>query len=39
LTGDTLHYVMHMQTIKVPRLALHVEARLERQPRPPGFPK
>jgi hypothetical protein len=29
--GDSLHYTMHMQTTKVPQLALHLEARLERQ--------
>ena len=29
--GDTLHYTMHMQTTKVPQLALHLEATLERQ--------
>ena len=31
VSGDSLHYTMHMQTTKVPQLALHLEARLERQ--------
>ena len=31
LSRDSLHYVMHMQTTKVPRLALHLEATLQRQ--------
>jgi hypothetical protein len=31
LEGDSLHYVMRMQTTKVPRLALHLEATLQRQ--------
>jgi hypothetical protein len=31
LDGDSLHYIMHMQTSKVPQLALHLEATLERQ--------
>lgn len=29
--GNTLHYTMHMQTIKVPQLAIHLEATLHRQ--------
>ena len=29
--GDTLHYTMHMQTTKVPHLAIHLEATLQRQ--------
>lgn len=33
VSGDTLHYVMHMQTTKVPQLALHLEATLQRQSR------
>lgn len=31
VNGDTLHYTMHMQTAKVPQLALHLEATLERK--------
>jgi hypothetical protein len=31
VNGDRLHYTMHMQTNKVPHLALHLEATLERQ--------
>lgn len=31
VNGDTLHYTMHMLTTKVPQLALHLEATLERQ--------
>jgi hypothetical protein len=31
VNGDSLHYIMHMQTSKVPQLALHLEATLERQ--------
>jgi hypothetical protein len=31
LEGDTLHYTMDMQTTKVPELALHVEAVLQRK--------
>jgi hypothetical protein len=31
LAGDTLHYVMYMQTTKVPHLVLHLEATLQRQ--------
>ena len=29
--GDTLHYTMYMQTTKVPHLAIHLEATLQRQ--------
>ena len=31
VTGDTLHYIMHMQTTKVLELTLHLEATLRRQ--------
>jgi hypothetical protein len=31
LEGDTLHYTMDMQTTKVPELALHVKAVLQRK--------
>lgn len=31
LDGDTLHYVMQMQTTKVPDMTLHLEATLQRQ--------
>ncbi|MFN2124183.1 MAG: FABP family protein [Candidatus Promineifilaceae bacterium] len=31
VAGDTLHYIMHMQTTKVPELTLHLEATLQRQ--------
>ena len=31
LEGDTLRYVMHMETTKVPHLEMHVEATLQRQ--------
>jgi hypothetical protein len=31
LKGDSLHYSMHMQTNKVPHLAIHLEARLQRR--------
>jgi hypothetical protein len=31
LTDSTLHYVMRMQTTRVPELTLHVEATLQRQ--------
>jgi hypothetical protein len=31
VNGDTLHYTMHMSTAKVPHLAIHLEATLERQ--------
>ena len=30
LLGDSLQYTMHMQTTRVPRLALHLEAKLRR---------
>ncbi len=31
LEGDTLRYSMHMKTTKVPHLAMHVEATLQRE--------
>jgi len=31
VNGDTLHYTMFMQTNKVPHLAIHLEATLQRQ--------
>lgn len=31
VAGDTLHYIMHMQTTKVPEMTLHLEATLRRQ--------
>jgi hypothetical protein len=31
VAGDTLHYIMHMQTTKVPHLAIHLEATLQRK--------
>lgn len=31
LSRDSLHYSMYMQTTKVPHLAIHLEARLQRQ--------
>ncbi|MGD2077351.1 MAG: FABP family protein [Chloroflexota bacterium] len=34
LAGDTLHYIMHMQTTKVPEMTLHLEATLRRQRTP-----
>lgn len=32
VNGNTLHYTMYMQTNKIPYLAIHLEATLQRQP-------